>query len=70
MLFDKATNWFNLPADDASRHAISTLIMHMPQQQHRAPLKIFVRAIKKQMANEAAYYIIEQLREKSKAKVV
>jgi len=66
-LYHRVTSWYGLPEDDQSRHAISTYIMHLPQHQHRAPLKDFVRVIKKQLANEASYQVIEELRAKAKA---
>jgi hypothetical protein len=66
LLYQKLVSWYGLPDSDGTRHAISTMVMQLPQHQETAPLKIFVKAIKKQMANEAAYDVITELREKQK----
>ena len=66
MLYTKLVTWYGLPDTDGTRHAVSTMVMQLPTHQEKAPLKIFVKAIKKQMANEAAYSVIEELRAKAK----
>jgi hypothetical protein len=66
MLYTKLVSWYGLPDSDGTRHAVSTMVMQLPTHQETAPLKIFVKAIKKQMANEAAYQVINELREKAK----
>jgi hypothetical protein len=66
MLYQKLVIWYGLPNTDGTRHAVSTMVMQLPTHQEKAPLKIFVKAIKKQMANEAAYDVITELREKQK----
>lgn len=66
MLYAKLVSWYGLPDTAGTRHAVSTMVMQLPSHNEKASLKIFVRAIKKQMANEAAYQVIEELRAKDK----
>ena len=66
LLYRKLVDWYGLPDTDGTRHAVSTMVMQLPAHQEKAALKIFVKAIKKQMANEAAYDVIIELREKQK----
>lgn len=70
VLYNRLVKWFALPDSDDTKHAVSTLILHMDQQKHKAPLKLFVRAIKKQIANAAAYAVVEELRASKAQKAV
>lgn len=61
---------FCLPNTDQTRGMICQEIMHMGRTVSKAPLSIFAAAVKKQLANDAAYPMIEELRAKLKAEAV
>lgn len=63
-LIDEVSSGYNIPLLDNVKSAICGVIMH--HTKHKAPLKIFVQAAKKQLANEQAYAIIESIRAKAK----
>ena len=61
-------SFYNLPDDNDTRDSICTLIMHMPQSVHEAPLKFFGNSVHKTLANRAAYDKLEQYRAERKKK--
>lgn len=58
---------FQLPDTDQTKGMICQEIMHMGRTVSKAPRSIFASAVRKQLANDAAYPMIEELRHKLKA---
>lgn len=53
-----------LPVLDSYRHAIATMILHLPPTQHKVATSTFVASVKKAMANQVAYDIIQDIKNK------
>ena len=69
--FDKFADFifttYNLPALPSYKHAIAAQVMHLgPQTNYVAP-RVFAKSIKKAMANQIAYEVIEKIRLDEKA---
>lgn len=60
-------NEFNLPDTDQTLGMICQEIMHMGRTVDKAPLSIFAAAVKKQLANDVVYPVLEELRQKQRA---
>ncbi len=58
---------YNLPNMPSYRHAIATMIMHLPPTQSRVPKKYFAASIKKAQSNEVAYQVIQDSKAAEKA---
>lgn len=58
---------YSIPDVITTRFAIARMIMELPSHCVRKAPHYFVRAVKKQFANDAAYAEIEKLRESDKA---
>jgi len=54
---------YNLPNLPSYRHAIASMIMHLGPQVESAPKRYFARTIKKAMANQVAYEVIQEIKE-------
>jgi len=59
---------YSLPDMPSYRNAVATMIMHLPQTEDKAALSFFAKSIRKAMANQVAYEVIQQIREDEKAK--
>lgn len=63
MIFDV----YNLPALPSYKHAVASMIMHLgPTTAYKAPW-FFAISVKKAMANQTAFEIIQQIKEAEKA---
>lgn len=70
--FDKFTDFifttYDLPDLPSYKHAIAAQVMHLgPQVNYVAP-RTFAKSIRKAMANQIAYEVIEKIRLEEKAK--
>ena len=59
---------YSLPNLPSYKTAIASQIMHLPATLHKAPMWLFAKSIKKAMANQVAYQIIQDEREAQKKK--
>lgn len=59
---------YDLPDLPSYRNAIATMIMHIPPTVFYKPKHFFGVSVKKAMANQTAYEIIQQIREDEKKK--
>lgn len=66
--FQSIVNTYDLPNLPSYKQAIATMIMHLGQSVHKAPKSLFAKCIKKSMANQVAYEIIQQIRDDEKLK--
>lgn len=66
-LFCERLFWtYDIPRLDSYRQAVATMIMHLsPTTDKKAPL-YFAKSIKKAQANEVAYHVIQEFKEKFK----
>lgn len=56
---------YNLPNLPSYKHAIASMIMHLgPTTFHKSP-RFFAISVKKSMANQTAYEMIQQIKEES-----
>lgn len=56
-----------LPDNDSFRHALATMVMHLPETMTEKPKAYFISALKKAIANEIAFGVIQGLKAKEKA---
>lgn len=57
---------YNLPDLPSYRHAIASMIMHLPPTCHRASKRYFAKCVLKAMANEISYAKIQEYKEAMK----
>ena len=57
---------YGIPDMPSYRHAIATMIMHLGPQADRKSKSFFARSVKKAMANQIAYELIDHLRKEEK----
>lgn len=53
---------FNLPDSPNYRQAVAASVMQLPATQSKMPKAYFARVIRKSMANQIAYWVIEEVR--------
>lgn len=64
--FAKLVSVYALPNNPSYQHAIATMVMNLsPTSAYKAPF-YFALSIKKAMANETAYSVIQEIREQEK----
>lgn len=66
--FEELTEVFNLPNGSDYKQAVATCIMHLPELQSHKSMAHFARAIRKSMANQIAYNVIDGIRKEDIAK--
>lgn len=59
---------FNLPDSPSYRQAVSVAVMHLPESKSVVSKSYFAKVIRKRMASELAYSIIEEVRALDKLK--
>jgi hypothetical protein len=59
---------YNLPDLPSYRQAVATMIMHLPPTISKKAPVFFAASIKKAMANQVAYDVIQAIRESEKTK--
>lgn len=57
---------YKLPDLPSYRHAIASMIMHLPPTCHRAAKRFFAKSVLKAMANEVSYAKIQEYRDAMK----
>lgn len=58
---------YDLPDFPSYRHSVATMIMHLDPTHHRKAPYFFAKSIKKAMANQVAYEMIQEIKEAEKA---
>lgn len=61
---------YGLPDHPTYRHAIATMVMHLPPTQDRQTLVFFARSIRKAMANQIAYNEMQKINAAQKAQEI
>lgn len=56
----------NLPDNDSFRHALASQIMHLGDRTTRAPKNYFIKLLFKAIANQTAFQIMQELKERAK----
>jgi len=54
---------YDLPSHPSYRHAIASMIMHLGPTKDSAPMAFFAKSVRKSMANQVAYDLIDKIRE-------
>jgi hypothetical protein len=57
---------YELPDLPSYRHAVASMIMHLSPTTIRKPKRFFALSVKKAMANQVAFELIQQIKEKEK----
>ncbi len=70
MLFNSLTETYNLPTLASYKQAVASSIMHLPPTVSQKAPSFFASTIRKAMANQIAYNIIEEVRAQEKAEQI
>lgn len=64
---DKVFSLAEKEQKDSYVQAVAASIMHLPQTEDEKPLSYFIKVLRKAVANQASYEVIDALRQKEKA---
>lgn len=67
--FSELTRIYALPDKSDYKQAVATCIMHLDQLESHKSMHYFARAIRKSMANQIAYNVIDAIRREDKKKL-
>lgn len=67
--WQKLVDVYGVPNLPSYKNAVASMIMHLPPNQFKAKPKFFFIGIRKAMANQVAYEVIQQIREQEKKAV-
>lgn len=59
---DSIIQMAGLTPNDSHRHAIATMIMHLPPTRHTVPKHFFIASLRKAVSNEIAYFRIKEMK--------